>query len=98
MTDLLRCVQLAGGPVALTRELNKRLPRPVTYQAVLKWVRAGRLPRTEWTGETAYAQALSDAVGGQITREQLLAAAPAARPAQRAQPAALPVQEVRDAA
>lgn len=98
MTDLLRCVQLAGGPVALTRELNKRLPRPVTYQAVLKWVRVGRLPRTEWTGETAYAQALSDAVGGQVTREQLLAVPPAARPALVDKPAALPGQGVRDAA
>lgn len=72
MNALSRCVELAGGPVALTRELNKRLPRPVTYQAVMKWVRQGRLPRTEWTGETAYAAALSAAVDGQVSRDALL--------------------------
>jgi hypothetical protein len=71
MNALSRCVELAGGPVALTRELNKRLPRPVTYQAVMKWVRQGRLPRTEWTGETDYARALSEAVGGQVSRDAL---------------------------
>jgi len=26
----------------------------VTYQAIRKWEKAGRLPRTEWTGETNY--------------------------------------------
>lgn len=64
---------MAGGPVALTREMNRRLPRPVTYQAVRKWVLAGRLPRTEWTGETNYAAAISEVVGGQVSREQLMA-------------------------
>lgn len=71
MNALSRCVELAGGPVALTRELNKRLPRPVTYQAVMKWLHQGRLPRTEWTGETCYAAALSDAVGGAVSAEEI---------------------------
>lgn len=65
-------MELAGGPVALTRELNKRIEKPVTYQAVLKWVRQGRLPRTEWTGETQYAKAMSQAVGGQVKVRDLL--------------------------
>lgn len=30
----------------------------VTYQAVRKWEKAGRLPRTEWTGETNYADSI----------------------------------------
>lgn len=65
-------VELAGGPVALTREINKRISRPVTYQAILKWARQGRLPRTEWTGETQYAKAMAAAVGGKIKVRDLL--------------------------
>lgn len=33
----------------------------VTYQALRKWESRGRLPRTEWTGETNYAAAISAA-------------------------------------
>ena len=31
----------------------------VTYQALRKWEMKGRLPRTEWTGETDYAAKIS---------------------------------------
>ncbi len=72
MNPIAKCIEVANGPVALTREMNKHLERPVTYQAVRKWLASGRLPRTEWTGETKYAQALSAAVGGQVSVEQLL--------------------------
>ena len=44
----------------------------VTYQAVRKWEAAGRLPRTEWTGETGYADRIVEMAGGAVTREQLL--------------------------
>jgi len=40
-------------------------------KAVAKWVAAGRLPRTEHTGETNYADQLSAAVGGAITADAL---------------------------
>lgn len=46
----------------------------VSYQAVRKWQRAGRLPRTEWTGETDYAARIAAALHGEITQDQLLAA------------------------
>lgn len=72
MNPIRHAINLAGGPVALTRELNKRIGKPVTYQAVLKWARQGRLPRTEWTGETRYAKAISAAIGGQIKVRELL--------------------------
>lgn len=72
MNPIQHAITLAGGPVALTRELNKRIGKPVTYQAVLKWARQGRLPRTEWTGETRYAKAISAATGGQIKVRELL--------------------------
>lgn len=73
MNPIQTVMDLAGGPVALTREINKRIERPVTYQAVLKWARQGRLPRTEWTGETRYAKAMSAAVGGKVKVRELLA-------------------------
>lgn len=72
MNPIQTVMDLAGGPVALTREINKRIERPVTYQAVLKWARQGRLPRTEWTGETRYAKAMSAAVGGKVKVRELL--------------------------
>lgn len=44
----------------------------VTYQAVRKWQAAGRLPRTEWTGETRYADRIEQATSGAVTRADLL--------------------------
>lgn len=44
----------------------------VSYQAVRKWQRTGRLPRTEWTGETRYAELIEQATQHQVTRTQLL--------------------------
>ena len=43
-----------------------------SYQAVKKWEKAGRLPRTEWTGETSYSVKIEKATNGEITREALL--------------------------
>jgi len=44
----------------------------VTYPAVRKWEKSGRLPRTEWTGETNYAAIIERETGGQVTRAALL--------------------------
>jgi len=44
----------------------------VSYQSVRKWEKNGRLPRTEWTGETEHAANIERATCGQVTREQLL--------------------------
>lgn len=44
----------------------------VTYQAVRKWERARRLPRTEWTGETRHAAAIEAATNGAVTKAELL--------------------------
>ena len=43
----------------------------VTHQAIRKWERAGRLPRTEWTGETKYAETIERICPG-VTKAQLL--------------------------
>jgi len=45
----------------------------VTYQALRKWEKAGRLPRTDWTGETDYAALIDRETGGQVSRQSLRA-------------------------
>lgn len=49
----------------------------VSGQAIRKWQRARRMPRTEWTGETQYSQAIEKLTGGAVTRALLLAPWPA---------------------
>ena len=44
----------------------------VSYQAVRKWEKAGRLPRTEWTGETNYRSKIAAATDYKVTVDQLL--------------------------
>lgn len=44
----------------------------VRHQSVYKWQAKGRLPRSDWTGETDYASCIEIATGGRITRAQLL--------------------------
>ncbi|WP_367154675.1 hypothetical protein [Methylomonas sp. HYX-M1] len=43
----------------------------LTGKAVKKWAIAGRPPRTEYTGETQYAELISKAVDGEISVDQL---------------------------
>jgi len=56
------------GLARLARELE------VSYQAIRKWEKAGRLPRTEWTGETRYGEIIEKLTGGKIPKAALLAA------------------------
>lgn len=58
----------------------------VTYQAIRKWEAAGRLPRTEWTGETDYARRIVQMSGYAVSREDLLRlpAAPATEATEQA--------------
>lgn len=44
----------------------------VTYQAIRKWEAAGRLPRTEWTGETGYSEKIVAMTDGQVSKDDLL--------------------------
>lgn len=50
----------------LARELGR------THQAIRKWQLIGRLPRTEWTGETEYARKIEQITEKAVTREMLL--------------------------
>lgn len=63
---LEQAVSYAGGPSVVGPACGK------SYQAVLKWIKAGRLPRTEWTGETDYASVIERLTHGKYTKEKLV--------------------------
>ena len=44
----------------------------ITRKAVYGWIARGRLPRTEYTGETDYAKQLEEATNGAVTAQELL--------------------------
>jgi len=64
-------IRLAGGPQVVGPACD------LSHVAVYKWLRRGRMPRTEYSGETRYAQIIVDACRAndpeiRITREKLL--------------------------
>ena len=59
--ELSKAIELVG-----LQEMARGLG--VTYQAIRRWEAAGRLPRTEWTGETEYADRIVELAGGKIGR------------------------------
>ncbi len=44
----------------------------VSHQAIRKWEGLGRLPRTDWTGETRYSEIIEKATNGKVTKSMLL--------------------------
>lgn len=44
----------------------------IAYQSIQGWCRRGRLPRTEWTGETKYAEKIEKITNGEVSKEELL--------------------------
>lgn len=44
----------------------------VTTAVIGRWIKQQHLPRTEYTGETNYAEALAKATNGRFTREWIL--------------------------
>ena len=66
MTAISIAVEKVGGPVQAAKICGVR------RQAVDKWLAKGCLPRTEYTGETCYAQSLSEADGADFTADWLL--------------------------
>lgn len=66
MNLIKEAVRLAGGTGKAAQACG------VSPRAVNKWIKSGRLPRTEYSGETNHAQRLSQASGGRFSAEGLL--------------------------
>lgn len=66
MTPLEKAVHEVGGVPACARICSISAP------AVRKWRQRGRLPRTEYTGETQHAKRMAAASDGAFTAEWLL--------------------------
>ena len=56
---------ISGGQSAVAKKLE------IAQASVWKWTKKG-LPRTDWTGEPNYSQALEELSSGKVTRKQLL--------------------------
>ena len=59
--DILRSVR-----VSVVAEVCGRTPK-----AIYKWIERGSLPRTEFTGETEYAEKIAKASGGKFSATQI---------------------------
>lgn len=75
MDSIKDAIERVGGPIQAAKVCG------VTRQAVDKWIHSGRLPRTDYTGETNYAELLAKASKGAFTARQLKALASPQRPA-----------------
>lgn len=69
MDSFKDAIEQVGGPIQVAKVCG------VTRQAVDKWIHNGRLPRTDYTGETNYAELLAKASKGAFTARQLKAMA-----------------------
>lgn len=76
-SPIIEVFDLLKGPSGVARKLGEQ-GISITPWACNKWLRAGRLPRTDYTGETQYAAALERAVDGRISAQALLEAGRAA--------------------
>lgn len=66
MTNLKQAISDAGGALQVAKACG------VSVRAVYKWVASGSLPRTEYTGETHYAEKIAAAAGGALCAQTLL--------------------------
>ncbi len=66
MNPIQQAIEVVGGRTAAAALLG------ISYVAVRKMAEKGVLPRTDYTGETCYAQILADNSQGKLTKEWLL--------------------------
>ncbi|WP_174824606.1 hypothetical protein [Pseudomonas denitrificans (nom. rej.)] len=66
MNLIKEAVRLSGGTGKAAKACG------VSPRAVNKWIKSGRLPRTEYSGETTHAERLSEASGGKFSAQSLL--------------------------
>lgn len=66
VSSLDEAIEKAGGAGAVAALCDFKSPR-----AIYKWLAKGALPRTEYTGETDYADRMAKASRGAFTAKQL---------------------------
>jgi len=66
MNHLSTAFKKVGGVSVVAKVCNR------SVRAVYKWVDKGRLPRTEYTGETSYADKISSLPSADFTKRDLL--------------------------
>lgn len=69
MSALQEAINKAGGVTKAAKACG------VSPRALYKWLSSGVLPRTEYTGETSYAEKLAAESDGSFTADWLLAQA-----------------------
>jgi len=80
MNPVAQAVHDLGGFSKVARSIKNRRGKPLTPRAVRKWAEAGKLPRTEATGETNYAEQMA-AMNPAVSKEALLATVYRVQPA-----------------
>lgn len=71
MNEIERAFELLGGDSAVARLVKRPNGKHLTPKACRKWRIAGKLPRTEATGETNYAEQMANA-NPKVKKEKLL--------------------------
>jgi hypothetical protein len=67
MDPLTRAIAVTSGG---RRQIAKACQ--ISVQALQKWESAGRLPRSEFSGETEYSEIIERETDGEVTAEELL--------------------------
>lgn len=65
MSAIRDAIDIVGGPAKAATACS------ISVRAVHKWLSAGALPRTEYSGETTHAENLAIAADGKFTAEWL---------------------------
>lgn len=68
MHTLKDAIEAAGGVSSVASGIH------ITERAIYKWLTKGRLPRSEYTGESLYSQKIAELSKGKFTKEQILKA------------------------
>lgn len=62
---IAKAVEAAGGPIKAAKACG------LSRQSIDKWIQRQQLPRTEYTGETSYAEALAAAADNSFSADWL---------------------------
>lgn len=71
MNPIEDAMRVLGGYATAAKQLKKADGKPPSMWATRKWAKAGKLPRTEATGETSYAEQMA-ALNPRIKKSRLL--------------------------